>query len=51
MKGDATLDHLAKAVADSEGRLFELHNTDSTANSMVHDYSQGVQPHANRLRG
>lgn len=51
IEGDVTLDLLAKAVADSGGRLFEFHNTDSTANSMAYDYSQGIQPHASRLRG
>ena len=50
-EGDPILGHLTKTVAGSAEMLFEFHNTDSTANSMVHDYSQGVQPHANRLRG
>ena len=50
IEGDAILDHLAKRVADSGGRLFKFHNTDSPANSIVHDHSQGVQPYANRLR-
>ena len=48
IEGDATLDLLAKIVADSGERLFEFHNTNSTANSMVHDYPQGVQVEANR---
>ena len=51
IEGDAILGHLTKTVAGFGEMLFEFHNTDNTANSMVHDYSQGVQPHANRLRG
>ncbi len=33
VEGDATLDHLAKTVVDSGGRLFELHNTEISSNS------------------
>ena len=32
MKGDATLDHLAKTVADLRGRLPQVHNTGSPNN-------------------
>ena len=31
--GDATLDHLAKAVADLGGKLLDVHNTESSINT------------------